>query len=1468
MKRDKLKYWFIVLCQLISLTQVHAITAKFSVSKSSECAPAVLVFTNNSTQGSGIQYTWNFGLGAEVTTTDPSARECVYSNPGTFQITLKVTDGTSTATTSISVTIYKGPSAAFNADKLYGCPPLTVTFTSNSTTGGSQISDISWDFRNGDYKEGSSVQYTYTSAGTFSLVLKVTDKNGCASTLTSENLISVADKPAVNFAASDTFACAPPLNVTFNNLTTGSSALTFKWDFGNGKTSEDLSGSSVYSSTGNYSVKLKASDQYGCTDSLEKKAYINIGYSKAAISVFDAKGNLSDKEYLCDGIYRFVSSVPDLPDYIWAITDNDKTTRIAGTDTLIYTVAGSGKLTVKLIYGDKVNCTDSTTVIYSKSYIDAAFTADINSFCSLPSQINIVNSSQNADSFSWYLSDKLISSQNISSYTITHADLPTETYKQLYSHDITNVTLPLKLVASNGGACYDSVTKDITISKPVARFVPDKISGCIPLVVTFSDSSKAVSGIDTYMFRTSDSLLISSDTRTTRYTFTRAGVYKVMEVIKSGTCTDTSQIVTISVGDKLTAGFSVTPDEVCNGGSISLKGDAGISSLVQKWHFYSYGLLDLNFNSLPDTTINISADTVGYKTISLQVDYNGCLSETTQKNVLKVKGSVGNFTQSFTCDSSYVYYFKSAVTPYTSLSWNINSAVYSNTDSVRYVFPSSGDYSATLTAVDNSSGCSLTRTKTIKVRSVKASFTLSDTITCVGEKVHLDASASQDYIKTCYNEGFLWYFGDGSAPRRTYLTSWDHTYTSKGTDTISLVVKADNGCTDSLSKVVSIFRPSGSFTSDKQSGCLPSLTVNFVNTSTDTSIISWVWNFGDGKSDSTKTISVSHTYESKIQQTYYPALTVYDSHQCSSSYSIPTQLISINGDFQANDNSVCLGQKITFTPVDSSLTNLYWTFGDGSSSVSTNQHTYLKSGNFSVSLVATKDGCRDTLLKKDYVSVEEANANFTVSDSVLTCYPQSVMFLHDNTIGSPAVSREWVFDSYEMSNLTSDSVQYTFIKPGTFPVSLTVKTLNGCKAEKTGKISVTGPTARVTFSPQHICYNESVSFKVDSLVNVDQWKLLFGDGSSSTENPVSHIYTSRGKIIPTIQLIHGTCNALYVLDTLYVSDVKADFNSSDSSLTVCIGNKLNLINSSLNSDTWVWDINSVQSSTDFNYNNISLTTEGEYSIRLKAMDSYGCSDSITKIFIVAEKPSFAISGDSILCSGNNSITLSVVKEIGSTISWTPATGLSSSSAFVTTAAPEVTTTYTATVTNAAGCSSQSEKTILVNQPFDLIRYPAGDTTIYLGQKAQLMIQTSAESIKYSWEPETRISCTHCNNPWVSPVSTTTYTARVTNDCFDLTEKFNVNVIADFYLEAPSAFTPNGDGNNDIFSFESKNITYFNLKIFNRWGELVFSTTDVNAGWDGSFIGHLQNVDTYKYMLEATSIHGYSFEKRGEFLLLK
>jgi gliding motility-associated-like protein len=1445
-----------------------SLSASFTYTKRSTCVPSVVIFTNTSSTGSNITYTWDFGLGSTASTTDNSTKQQTYTTAGSYVVTLTVSDGSSSVSSSQTVTIANGPTAGFTATPTEGCAPLAVAFTSTSTKGSSDIASTYWDFKTGDNATGTSVNYTYNSAGTYSVALTVTDKNGCSNTLEKSSLITVVSPPSANFTASDSFACDAPLNVTFKNLSSGSTDLTYYWDYGNGKTSTDYSNSTVYSSSGSYSVKLKVTDQYGCKDSLIKKSYINIGSPTGTLNVYDADSALYSKTALCNGYYYFEFSNTSLPYYKWTITDDNATTSISGKYYIKYKVKGSGNLTIKLVYGDESSCIDSVTTTYTKSYVKASFSTDTTVFCSLPVNVDLSNSSTNASSYAWYFSDNLFSTSKDTSYNITSKNVSSLTYEQIYNHSYNSISLEFKLIATNSDGCTDTATQEVVVAKPVARFVTDKTSGCIPLQVNFTDKSNSAFTIDSVYY-----LIDSQKKYTTKgaeydYSFSNTGEYLVIEIVKSGGCVDTSESVIISTGKNLNPYFTITPPEVCNGGTIQIKGSSDDNAAVDSWSFDSPGVFSFATKSVPDTSLTVYTDSLGYKDVSLQVDYNGCLSDTTLQDIYKITGLSGNFTKSFSCDSALFYTFRSKVKNATAFTWSVDTASYTGVDSVHYKFPKSGDYTVKLVASDGTSGCSLTRTQTVKVRQIDANFTITDSIYCADDTVYLDATKSKDYINSCYNEGFLWDFGDDSPSRRTYLSTYYHVYNQKGTYKLLLVTKADNGCVDSTYKNVYIKKPTGSFTIDPKKGCIPEADIKFTNTSTDSTIVSWVWSFGDNSVDSTHWNNFTHTYTSSVKKKFNPTLTVYDAYQCESSSFDTVTMVGVNAEFQADDNAICLGESVTFTPIDSTLSSYSWTFGDGVSSTTTNIHTYTSKGLYDVTLIAAKDGCRDTVTKADYVSVEVADASFTMSDSTLFCFPDTVYFIHTNTNGSSAASRIWKFNEL-VSSLNSDSVSYIYNSSGDYSVTLTVKTTNGCKASKTKTLTVEGPSAYYTFTPKKICYNESVKFEIDSMKNLTDWQWQFGDGStSSNDTTVSHKYTSRGTIIPSITLIDGNCSLIKTMDTLEVSQVEANYTSNYENSKICYGNTVDFTNSSTDAEYYEWKVNGTVKTEDENYKNVTLPKTGFNYVTLIVTGTDNCTDTLTKTYTVVANPLFYITGDSVICAGSSSTTLTATDSTGWSIVWSPSSSVNNSTSFVVTASPSSTTTYTVKVTDENGCIASKEKTVYVNQIPNISRIPTGDTTINIGQTIQLIVNADTTGLSYAWSPNYNISCINCNNPYVSPTKTTTYTVEITNSCVDTKEYFVVNVVYDYYLQAPTAFTPNGDSNNDVFKFEQNDIQSIDLKIYNRWGKVVFSTTDVDQGWDGTVNGHVQDMDTYTYYVKVTTIYGYKFEQRGSFLLLK
>ena len=157
----------LIILALQGFCKTYSQTAAFSYEKLNNCAPTVVTFTNESTQGPDVQYIWNFGKGGESVSGEMILQEA-YTQHGDYTITLRVVQGTDTVTASETVTISQPPDASFTADETEGCLPFTVNFMNNSADGDSPISSVLWDFRDGTTSPANNPLKTYTTSGTTS----------------------------------------------------------------------------------------------------------------------------------------------------------------------------------------------------------------------------------------------------------------------------------------------------------------------------------------------------------------------------------------------------------------------------------------------------------------------------------------------------------------------------------------------------------------------------------------------------------------------------------------------------------------------------------------------------------------------------------------------------------------------------------------------------------------------------------------------------------------------------------------------------------------------------------------------------------------------------------------------------------------------------------------------------------------------------------------------------------------------------------------------------------------------------------------------------------------------------------------------------------------------------------------------------------------------------------------------------
>jgi gliding motility-associated-like protein len=161
-----------------------------------------------------------------------------------------------------------------------------------------------------------------------------------------------------------------------------------------------------------------------------------------------------------------------------------------------------------------------------------------------------------------------------------------------------------------------------------------------------------------------------------------------------------------------------------------------------------------------------------------------------------------------------------------------------------------------------------------------------------------------------------------------------------------------------------------------------------------------------------------------------------------------------------------------------------------------------------------------------------------------------------------------------------------------------------------------------------------------------------------------------------------------------------------------------------------------------------------------------------------------------------------------------------------------------------------------------------DTSVVLGQPLQL---GASGSINYSWTPTTWLDNPLIRNPISLPQNDITYTVRVSNNfgCFDdASIRVHVFRIKPDLL-VPNAFTPNGDGTNDIFKpipIGMKSVDIF--RVYNRWGQMLYSGTGNGAGWDGTFAGRKQEMATYVWYAEGVDYLNNKLKRKGSVILIR
>jgi len=529
---------------------------------------------------------------------------------------------------------------------------------------------------------------------------------------------------------------------------------------------------------------------------------------------------------------------------------------------------------------------------------------------------------------------------------------------------------------------------------------------------------------------------------------------------------------------------------------------------------------------------------------------------------------------------------------------------------------------------------------------------------------------------------------------------------------------------------------------------------------------------------------------------------------------------SVTADFGASDSTICTNDCINFSDLSTgTVTGWTWYFPGSSTPTSSDQNPlnicYPTANSFDVSLVVTDGSNTDSLYMPGFITVSNCStptAIYNVNDSTI-CAGDSVTFTDASTGG--VTGWEWDFD---------------------------LTTLGG-----------TTPPSASTQGNHTVYYGTPGTYTV--------------------------------QLIATDGILFDTTTS-----TVIVSDCSPTANfSANGTTTICEGDSVSFNDLSTGSPTnWEWTFTGGTPSTFIGTNPgfITYSTSGTYPVKLKVTNTYG-ADSITLTNLITVNvcsiPIANIATDDVdreICS-DNCINFSYNGTGGTptTIGWvfeggTPDTTTALNPGLVCWNDTSGIFKVYLIANNINGFSTDTATIIVHEKPL----VSAGtDTTIINGNDANLnatVTDTAGAPITggiFLWDPSTNLSCDNCQNTIAEELlNTITYTVTYTDQygCV-VTDDVVVNVNINLNVGIPSAFSPNGDGSNDILFVKGKAaIKSLNLNIYNRYGQKVFSTTNADIGWDGTHNGVELNPAVFVYYADITLIDGSTKQLKGNITLVR
>lgn len=1313
----------------------------------------------------------------------------------------------------------------------------------NISTGNTGIYE--WNLGDGASAIDTLVNHTYTNFGindtVFHVSLVARSPYGCNDT---SDIINIRVFPYIHseFTVDSVLRCSP---AEFHlNPVNSAGVDTFFWSLADinksfldssfVKTNETAlhfqHSNTARSTPDTIGIAMYAANRFGCTDTATPRSVI-------IYPLVHSEFNM-DKNMICDStavLFTNNSSGYNVF-YEW---DFGNGTTISDTSSFSFTRYFNNRTdndtayTIRLVTTSDYFCKDTAiSTLTVHPFVKAVFAIDYSNNCS-PINAEIVNISKGGDEFNWTFGD--------GSYDTTFSN---GTFYHIYENNTDHdTTFYIQLKATNTEGCTDSVVRSVSLfPRVVADFnFGSPNQGCNPLNVSFINNSQ---GKDmNFIWDFGDKTYSTSEDpppRTYQNATSKDTTYFVNLTVMNLAGCDSSITRSVQVYSKVTADFAIERLDSCSPFKIAVDNfsSGGITEFI--WKYTPADSIVLSDFSNPDIPVyhNLTNLPVKYPIVLYARNIHDCAS--VKSDTISVFPEIqASFNPDILlgCQPLHVNFVNNTnIQTGTSFFWDFDDGKYSNlVTPAEHIFGNltnlSGLHEVHLEATSQY-GCYDDTTITIEVHPyLYAKFTLDRPAVCSDEIFTIDRSSTSGSINHYY-----WDYEDDGLPDEDKTDPvFNYAYSNTGnTDlnrSIRLTVTNTQGCDTSYTELITVHpEVRAAFSVDTNQVCYPAVS-SFTNSTEPAIPITYYWDFGDGLSSTDKDpVHTFRNFSRTADQSFTVNLTATSQYGCDSSIAHvlivhPKPLADFNFPLSAD----CPPFEVPFTN-NSQGTSLdyFWDFDNGNTSTALNPNVVFYNAGSSIidkniSFIVTTDfNCADTVEKpiRVYPGVE---VDFSAS-KWNGCNPVEVNF-----DGSATNENEyyWFIDGKVISN--SEDPSYVFVNETSlnkvFNIHFKAVSLNGCSDDTMKQITVF-PKPLPEFQPDPqiqdyntITDNSTVSMQ-NQTENLSSWGYYwnFGDGTTSSSSAASFDkqYTVWGDItnenrIP-VELIasnmtHPECSDT-VLHYVIINPPlpKVDVGPDISGcvpLTVAFPSTTKYNYNG--SYQWDFDINGL-TSTEKDPESLVFDSAGIYIVRLSVEGDGGTNWDFKKVTVFKT--------------------------------------------------PDVNFEF---YPDSAAVRSQNEE----GTPVSFLNY-------------------TDEAVYYEWQFDDG-STSNEFEPQHEYLDIGKYyvTLQATNaeGCSDyFTSEIPILIIGSGSIKFPNAITifPGapadenynpGDVNPRIFRPVAEGIDKYRLEIYNRWGELIFVSEDVNIGWNGFIKGSPVKQDVYVWRASGRFSNGQPFVKAGDITVL-